>query len=263
MVTLSIIAVFFYSLGSLQQSVAIGVRQNWGRAGVLLLGLVACVIHAYLLHAWIDIVQGQNLDMLNMLSLMCWLLALFVIVLSLFKPVDILAVGVFPLAALSIVFVLMFSRKYIVNTSSDPITLFHILASVFTSCVLFMAGLVAILLALQEQLLRYNKFNFLRQYLPSLELMEGLLFQIIMVGFVLLSVVLVTSFYFYYQIVFSFDIFPKLLAVCVAWLVFFILLIGRYFWGWRGRKVIYATLTGAMLLLLAYFGSRIILKVGH
>ena len=48
------------------------------------------------------------------------------------------------------------------------------------------------------------------------------MFQIILVGFVLLSVVLVTSFYFYYQIVFSFDIFPKLLAVCVAWLVFFI-----------------------------------------
>ena len=40
-----------------------------------------------------------------------------------------------------------------------------------------------------------------------------------------------------------------------------ILLIGRYAYGWRGRTALRFTLTGFVMLLLAYVGSRFVLEV--
>ena len=47
----------------------------------------------------------------------------------------------------------------------------------------------------------------------------------------------------------------------VAWVVFGILLWGRWRFGWRGRTAIRWTLTGFFALMLAYFGSKLVLEV--
>jgi ABC-type uncharacterized transport system permease subunit len=39
-----------------------------------------------------------------------------------------------------------------------------------------------------------------------------------------------------------------------------VLILGRRFGGWRGRRAIYLYLAGFVLLCLAYFGSRYILE---
>jgi ABC-type uncharacterized transport system permease subunit len=43
-----------------------------------------------------------------------------------------------------------------------------------------------------------------------------------------------------------------------AWVVFAVLLWGRHQLGWRGHKAIRWTLTGFCLLMLAYFGSKLV-----
>ena len=45
--------------------------------------------------------------------------------------------------------------------------------------------------------------------------------------------------------------------VVVAWVIIGLLLLGRYLWGWRGRKAIYCTFSGVLLLLIVYFGSKL------
>jgi ABC-type uncharacterized transport system permease subunit len=47
----------------------------------------------------------------------------------------------------------------------------------------------------------------------------------------------------------------------LAWLVFAGLLIGRQTLGWRGRRASRGVYAGALLLLLAYVGSRFVLEV--
>lgn len=47
----------------------------------------------------------------------------------------------------------------------------------------------------------------------------------------------------------------------LAWLVFLILLLGRWQMGWRGRNAIRWLYAGVALLLLAYVGSRFVLEV--
>jgi len=50
----------------------------------------------------------------------------------------------------------------------------------------------------------------------------------------------------------------KTVLSIVAWFVFSALLIGRLRYGWRGAAAIRWTLVGFLLLLLAYFGSKMV-----
>ncbi|MDO9005876.1 MAG: cytochrome c biogenesis protein CcsA [Aquabacterium sp.] len=47
----------------------------------------------------------------------------------------------------------------------------------------------------------------------------------------------------------------------LSWLVFAILLVGRYQFGWRGRQAVRWLYAGSTLLLLAYVGSRFVMEV--
>ena len=47
----------------------------------------------------------------------------------------------------------------------------------------------------------------------------------------------------------------------LAWLTFAALLLGRSRFGWRGRTAVRMLYVGALLLLLAYVGSRFVMEV--
>lgn len=135
---------------------------------------------------------------------------------------------------------------------------FHVLLSIFTVIVLIVAGLLALLLALQERLLRSKYAGAWVQKLPPLETMESLLFLSNRSGFVLLTAVLTTSFYFYHGLLWQQPLLlPKTLLTLTAWTIFLILLLGRHWRGWRGARAINATLCGVILLIVVYLVSRI------
>ena len=46
----------------------------------------------------------------------------------------------------------------------------------------------------------------------------------------------------------------------IAWIVFGVLLLGRFRFGWRGRQALRWTFAGYTLLGLSYFGSKLILE---
>ena len=81
-------------------------------------------------------------------------------------------------------------------------------------------------------------------------------------GFILLSLALASG------ILFSEEIFGKAMRfshktffALLSWLVFGALLAGRAIWGWRGRLAVRWTVTGFVMLLLAYVGSKFVLEV--
>ena len=47
----------------------------------------------------------------------------------------------------------------------------------------------------------------------------------------------------------------------LSWIVFAALLGGRHVYGWRGRIAVRWTLTGFLMLVLAYIGSKFVLEV--
>jgi len=95
--------------------------------------------------------------------------------------------------------------------------------------------------------------------------LERLTFRFVTAGFVLLSATLLAGLLFsetlYGPAVRSWKWDHKTVFSVLAWLSFAVLLLGRARFGWRGRtakRVLYA---GAVLLLLAYVGSRFVLEV--
>jgi ABC-type uncharacterized transport system permease subunit len=124
---------------------------------------------------------------------------------------------------------------------------------------LTLAALQGVMLLLQHQALHgHNPAGWIRR-LPPMESVEQLMFRFIVIGFVLLTLALVTGFLFLENI-FAQHLVHKTVLSVIAWLVFAVLLTGRHVAGWRGRTAVQWTLAGFVLMGLAYFGTKIVLE---
>lgn len=97
--------------------------------------------------------------------------------------------------------------------------------------------------------------------LPLLAL-ERLTFKLVNVAFVLLTCTLLAGWWFVGQLhpegwLWS----HKTLFTLLSWLLLGALLLGRWRWGWRGRRAAHMLYAAAALLLLGYVGSRFVLEV--
>ncbi len=92
--------------------------------------------------------------------------------------------------------------------------------------------------------------------LPLLRI-ERLTFQFVTAGFAALTATLLLG--WWVTPAWHWD--HKTVFSVLAWLVFGALLAGRAAFGWRGRRATRGVYAGAVLLLLAYVGSRFVLEV--
>lgn len=253
-------AIFLYSAGTFAQIIATFQNDKKYFSLLCCLQLSAILLHSYLLYHWIDLNSGQNLTEFNLLSLATWVTAIFILVsTSIKRPIGYLNIYLFPLAALSIFLTNKFPSYHIVQTATDLRQLSHILLSVITFSILSLAGFQAITLAIQENFLKQKNFE-ISKALPPLETMEKRLFEMIGVGAILLTLLLATSLYFFQSILLQLFL-QKTILTFIAWLAFTSLFIGRLFFGWRGKKAIYCTLGGVVILTITYFSSIIILEL--
>ncbi len=96
--------------------------------------------------------------------------------------------------------------------------------------------------------------------MPPLEAAEQGLFACIWLGFFLLSLAIFSGLIFVENLLAQHLVHKTVLSV-LGWLVFATLLFGRWRFGWRGQTASAWTLGGVATLLLAYFGSRLILEL--
>ena len=135
----------------------------------------------------------------------------------------------------------------------------HIVLSAVAYAVLTIAVVLAIALALLDRRLRRRQPLGWLTILPSVEALDNGAFQALATGFALLTLALFSGFIFVEDL-FAQHLIHKTVLSCLAWLVFAILLFGRWRFGWRGRTATGWTLSGFALLALAYFGSKIVLE---
>jgi ABC-type uncharacterized transport system permease subunit len=224
------------------------------------LGLVAIALHAVILYQTTITETGINLGISNAASLVAWLIALFLLVTSIYRPLENLAVILLPIAALSLALQYLFPTEHMLPQTASIGLQVHIMLSVLAYSLLSIAALQAIVLAVADRQLRNRRPIRVMQLVPPLQTMEDLLFQLIRIGFFLLSLSLVSGLMFVENI-FAQHLVHKTVLSIFAWLVFAILLWGRRQFGWRGRTAIRCTVGGMIVLLLAYFGSKTVLEV--
>jgi len=175
--------------------------------------------------------------------------------------VENLGIAILPLAALTIILQLRYPATAHLLTGGSPLGLrFHVVLSLLAYSLLAMASVQAVLLAIQDHLLRHRHPGGFIRSLPPLQTMEALLFEMIGLGFILLTGALISGFAFL-EDMFAQRLVHKTFLSIAAWSVFGILLWGRFKWGWRGQKALIWTLVGFVVLMLAYFGSKFVIEV--
>jgi ABC-type uncharacterized transport system permease subunit len=226
----------------------------------LSLGFAAIALHAWLLYQNLFVVNGLNMGIFNALSLLSWIIVTLILVTSFTQPVENLAIAALPLAALALILELNFQTAHLVSKEAAPGLKLHVLISILSYSLFSIAACQAVLLAVQNKHLHSKRPGGFVRTLPPLETMETLLFRMIGVAFILQSVSLVSG-AMYLHDMFAQHLVHKTVLSIAAWLVFAILLVGRWRFGWRGRTAIRWTMSGFVTLLLAYLGSKWVLEV--
>ena len=175
------------------------------------------------------------------------------------QAAEMLGIGLLPIAALSVIAGELLGD----SVASLPVRgelQFHVIVSLLAYAVLMVGAMQAVLVGVQSHLLRTHHPGGFVRALPPLNRMEELLFQLLAIGFVLLSVGLLSGFVYLHDM-FAQHLVHKTVLSIAAWAVFGVLLLGRYAWGWRGLRAVRWTLAGLAFLLLAYFGSKFVLEL--
>ena len=219
--------------------------------------LLALIAHITGLHYPLFIGEPLTLNFISLGSYVTWFLSLILFITTLNRKIESLAIPILPITMFSILAVMLFGADTQSTINMKSGLGLHILSSLLAYSTLMLASFQALLLAVQNNHLHARKnTNFIRS-LPSLENMEHLLFRFIKIGLVLLTIGLLTGFYFLDNL-FGSGIAHKTILSIVAWVVFSVLLFGRWKYGWRGKTAVRWTLGGFIVLMLAFFGTKFV-----
>ena len=226
----------------------------------LALAWSAALLHAMLLAQTVFLPAGLNLGFFSALSFTAWLIGVLLLVAAMVRPLENLGILILPFCALTLLLNQLFpGQRIVADPGQWPLEL-HILIAILAYSLFTLAAAQALFLALQDYRLRHRQPGGFLHGIPPLTAMESLLFQMISVGFILLSITLVSG-SFFIRNVSAQHLGHKALLSFIAWVVFGVLLWGRWRYGWRGRKAIHLTLSGFTFLVLAYFGSKLVLEL--
>ena len=230
---------------------------------------IAWLVHGAAL--WLTIFPDQALRVgfAVMLSAALWISVLVCWLENRQSTLDGLRLLLMPNAAAMALLPSFFPGSLITLAGKTAMFPWHVLVALLAYSTLTIAAFHAVVMTVQDKHLhqlrgtrRAQWLTSLLDKLPALLTMEKILFRFVLFGFVLLTLTVLSGVIFSEQVLgvaFKWD--HKTMLSLLSWLLFAILLTGRYRQGWRGKTVLSFTLSGFVALLLAYVGSRFVLEV--
>jgi len=223
-----------------------------------LIASVAVLLHAVALYQAMHVREDILISIGTTISIAGWISAVLYLLLSLRLKVAELGMVVHPLSAIAVLAGFIQSESIApLSQLSNPVRI-HILIAIPTYGVLFMAFAQACLLRAQDRNMRKGSGGFIAS-LPSIQSMESYLFFLVVFGFALMTLNLVFGIFTYqaqsgrilslnHHVVFS----------IAAWVIFAMIIAGRYAIGWRGELAAKWTMIAFSVLFIAYFGTRFV-----
>jgi ABC-type uncharacterized transport system permease subunit len=232
--------------------------------------LITLAVHGLVLHDSVFTNQGFVFGFAQDLSLIVWVGLAFYWFQSWFLPISSLRLLIVLIAMVCSLLPSIFPGILISPQAvADPWFKGHFIVATIAVGLLTLAAMQAILMSIQDRALHRqlaiipnSRFAHWLEDLPPLMTMESLLFNLLYVGFALLSLTVFSGLLFS-QTLFGkplvFD--HKTIFALISWFLFGGLLIARWRVGLRGRAAIRWVLSAYTALLLAYVGSRFVLEV--
>ncbi|GAB3321630.1 cytochrome C assembly family protein [Haliea atlantica] len=257
---LAIVSALLYLVAAGIQLMHVLQRRRGLGLGVILSGSVALLCHAAV--AWQSVVDTSSvhLGFYKIAALIFFIINLACIVFLLKRPLQNLLLALLPLSAAAVL-VSAFAPE--TGRASGPLQgglLLHVSASLLAYALLTLAALQAALLAVQDRQLKHHHPTGIVRLLPPLQLMESMLFELLWAGVVVLGAAIVSGFLFVENI-FAQHLVHKTILTIIAWVIYGVLLWGHHQLGWRSQTAVRLTLVAFVLLVLAFFGSKLVLEL--
>lgn len=261
MFLLLVLSIVCYGLASTYLVWAL-VKQKPIHKGLTLVWLlVGMLAHAGILYPKVFTLYGLNFNLFNVFSLTSLFMLLFYWLFCLYRSILALGILATPLAMIGTI------ASYVGNAPYQPLNHLsfilqgHIILSLAAYCILFMSAVQAIILRLQIRELKHHTINRIWvNKLPALQSMEALLFDMITVGFVLLSLSLALGFMDTNDLLGQ-HLAHKTVFSILSWLTFGALLLGHWQYGWRGARVANMAIYGVVLLGISFIGTKFVLEI--
>lgn len=238
------------------------VRKKRSAESHVLLGIIAFGLIAHAADVYFSLVKpaGLELGFFRIASLFFLVINLLVLISSLRRPLHNLFVFLMPLSILGLIVGDIFDAPLKSGSLYAPGMVMHILLSILAYSLLTIASIQALMLAYQNRQLKQKHFHGVMGILPPLQTMESLLFDIVWAGFLFLSLSIVTG-VIYIDDIFVQKLSHKTVFSILSWVIYAVLLAGHQIYGWRGASAVRYVLGGFAALMLAYFGSKLVIEV--
>lgn len=240
-----------------------GIRRRAPTPNKLFAALIgaALIAHGIGVYQQMVTINGYDFGIAKISSLFFWVANFLVLASSLRKPLHNLFLITLPISVAALLFSLYSTDQentIVTNLTAD--IAIHIFISILAYSTMIVATVQTLLLAFQNHQLRHKHPAGLVRILPPLQTMETLLFELLWVGEILLTLVIITGL-FHINSIAGQHLAHKIVFTAIAWLIYAILLWGRHFLGWRGNAAIRWSLAGFASLVLAYLGTQLVLQM--
>ncbi len=263
---LPLIAVACYVIGAIwlatatyqHRSEPLSAHGRGGRIAAVAIASVGVLIHVIALMQERHLAPGAALSLGDTLALVSLTIAITAIVMALKSGRRGMAALLLLIAAILEAAFSEGARKFSIGQPGWELA-FHVAMATTAFAFLTIGMVLAIAQVIVDRRLRSRQPLGLLKILTPLESLESGCFQSILAGFTVLTLALVSG-AFFVQDLFAQHLIHKVVLAIIAWVVFGVLLLGRFKFGWRGRQALRWTFAGYTLLGLSYFGSKLILE---
>ena len=256
---LAIFSALLYLLAVWRQVLNLETGEDRQRQQIALVGVAALATHA--LATYLPAQAGESsLGFYRVASLMFLSMGAISLILLVARPLHTLLIVLFPLAALSIL-VATFAPDTSRPMSDLPAgILSHVSASIVSFAVLALAVLQGLLVTVQSRQLRQHRNRGVIRKLPPLEAASILFYELTGAGFLILTVAIATGVVFIDDL-FSQQLVHKTVLTLLAWCLYAVLLVQYFRRGWRVQSAITVNLIAFGLVVLGFFGSKLVLEL--
>lgn len=256
MVWILSVTIALYSLGLLHS--VLGFYQKRQIFVRIALGMVACGFVCHTLFLVVLGVERGHFPITNLPESLCffaWCISLTFMVANFRYKINVLGAFILPLVSLlTIISQVIWEENHAIPPSlRSGWVYFHSSIAYLAFAAFFLTFVSGVLYLIQEKELKEKNFRFLYFRLPSLQVCDELLRRSLFVGFVSMSLTIVTGTIRAQQVwgrFWSWD--PKETAALVTWAIYLILVNYRLSSKWRGRQAAYISIIGFASTLFTF-----------
>ena len=251
-----LVTIALYTLGLLQSLFGFcRKRQIFVR---IALGTVACGFVFHTLSLVLLSVERRHFPITSLPESLCffaWCISLTFMIANIRYRINVLGAFVLPLVSLLTIFsqLIWEENRAIPEPLNSVWVHFHVTVAFLAYAAFLLTFVSGIMYLIQEKELKEKNFRFMFFRLPSLQVCDELLGRSLFVGFVTMSLAIISGAFWAQQVwgaFWSWD--PKETASLITWAIYFALVNYRLSAKWQGKRAAYISIIGFVSTLFTF-----------